>query len=226
MPPIPIPVTKTKIATVPWGIPITNEVNRLTPLVDGLADLVGRTFANYAALIAWAAPNGATAVTLDNHRVWERISGAWKLISGPVPRVLATKNSVQALAGATPTVITYPDAEHYDTDGMHSTSTNTSRLTIPANYGGMWQFFFNIYFVPVATAGSVQAWVAVNAGAVRYAFNGFSMVANDSGSAAGSAILPVNAGDYLEVTAYSTAARNTGAPGLELLFGAYYLGPT
>jgi len=28
--PIPIPVTKTKIATVPWGIPITNEVNRLT----------------------------------------------------------------------------------------------------------------------------------------------------------------------------------------------------
>jgi len=27
---IPIPVTQTKIATVPWGIPITNEVNRLT----------------------------------------------------------------------------------------------------------------------------------------------------------------------------------------------------
>lgn len=30
---IPIPVTKTRIATVPWGIPITNEVNRLTAVV-------------------------------------------------------------------------------------------------------------------------------------------------------------------------------------------------
>lgn len=29
---IPVPVTRTKIATVPWGIPITNEVNRLTDL--------------------------------------------------------------------------------------------------------------------------------------------------------------------------------------------------
>lgn len=27
---IPVPVTRTKVATVPWGIPITNEVNRLT----------------------------------------------------------------------------------------------------------------------------------------------------------------------------------------------------
>ena len=31
---IPIPVTKTRISTTNWGIPITNEVNRLTPLVD------------------------------------------------------------------------------------------------------------------------------------------------------------------------------------------------
>lgn len=31
--PIPIPVTKTRISTTNWGIPITNEVNRMTPLV-------------------------------------------------------------------------------------------------------------------------------------------------------------------------------------------------
>lgn len=30
--PIPIPVTKTKISTLGWGIPMTNEVNRLTAL--------------------------------------------------------------------------------------------------------------------------------------------------------------------------------------------------
>lgn len=32
--PIPIPVTRTKITTGPWGIPITNEVNRLTTQSD------------------------------------------------------------------------------------------------------------------------------------------------------------------------------------------------
>jgi hypothetical protein len=31
---IPIPITRTKIATQPWGIPITNEVNRLTTQSD------------------------------------------------------------------------------------------------------------------------------------------------------------------------------------------------
>src|SRR5580765_296207 len=35
--PIPIPVPKTKIATVPWGIPITNEVNRLTTVTTPTA---------------------------------------------------------------------------------------------------------------------------------------------------------------------------------------------
>lgn len=31
---IPVPVSRTKIETVPWGIPITNEVNRLTNLAN------------------------------------------------------------------------------------------------------------------------------------------------------------------------------------------------
>jgi hypothetical protein len=31
---IPIPITRTKIATAPWGIPLTNEVNRLTTQSD------------------------------------------------------------------------------------------------------------------------------------------------------------------------------------------------
>lgn len=33
---VPLPVTKTIISTTNWGIPITNEVNRLTPIVDAL----------------------------------------------------------------------------------------------------------------------------------------------------------------------------------------------
>lgn len=38
--PIPLPVTQTKIATASWGIPLTEEVNRLTAVVDALMNPV------------------------------------------------------------------------------------------------------------------------------------------------------------------------------------------
>jgi hypothetical protein len=41
----------------------------------------------------------------------------------------ATKSAVQSIAAATATVITF-QTEDYDTDLMHDTSTNTSRITI------------------------------------------------------------------------------------------------
>ena len=50
------PVTKTKIATVSWGIPITDEVNRMTPLV--------------------VAPTAWTALTLTNGWV---VVGGWQV---------------------------------------------------------------------------------------------------------------------------------------------------
>lgn len=52
--PIPIPITKTQIATVPWGIPITNEVNRLTTVTT---------------------PTAWTPATLQNG--WVNTGGSW-----------------------------------------------------------------------------------------------------------------------------------------------------
>lgn len=50
---IPIPVSRTKIATASWGIPITNEVNRLTPIADTNAtDITALKAAT--AVTAWA----------------------------------------------------------------------------------------------------------------------------------------------------------------------------
>lgn len=47
-----------------------------------------------------------------------------------------TKSAVQAIAtGGSGTVITF-DGEAFDTDAFHSTSVNTSRITIPAGMGG------------------------------------------------------------------------------------------
>jgi hypothetical protein len=51
---IPIPISRTKIATAPWGIPITNEVNRLTTQSDkNTTDVAALKTAT--ATTAWAA---------------------------------------------------------------------------------------------------------------------------------------------------------------------------
>ena len=45
----------------------------------------------------------------------------------------------QSIPSATLTVVTF-DSEIFDTDGFHSTSTNTSRITIPTGLGGKYRF--------------------------------------------------------------------------------------
>jgi hypothetical protein len=46
---------------------------------------------------------------------------------------------LQGVSNTTATAILYP-SESYDTDAFHSTSTNTSRITIPTGKGGKYQF--------------------------------------------------------------------------------------
>ena len=53
------------------------------------------------------------------------------------------RTSDPSIADSTWTTVTY-NAENYDTDGFHSTSTNTERITIPTGKGGKYQIFCNI----------------------------------------------------------------------------------
>jgi hypothetical protein len=69
---IPIPVTKTLIATVPWGIPITNEVNRLGPLVDGRTPTA---WVNLTLTNGWTNAGGASqpvGVAKGSNALWLR----------------------------------------------------------------------------------------------------------------------------------------------------------
>lgn len=58
----------------------------------------------------------------------------------------------QSLTNNTWTVITW-DTENFDTDGYHSTTTNTSRITIPSGKAGKYLFTGSVYFDPSSTAG-------------------------------------------------------------------------
>lgn len=58
--------------------------------------------------------------------------------------------SAQSIANATLTAVTF-DSERFDTDGFHSTSSNTSRFTVPAGMGGKYLLGGVVEFAANAT---------------------------------------------------------------------------
>jgi hypothetical protein len=176
--------------------------------------------ATKAALDAWAAANGSMAFTIDKQRLWLRSGGAWKLVGGAVPRVTARKDAAQALAAATVTTVGW-ELEDYDTDALHDNATQNSRLLI--NIAGFWQLTYTLYSASVGSTGNLQAWIGFNAGGERYAFGNNTVISGGDATINGTAVLNATATGYVEMSAYSTVARNIGGAGSK--FHASYLGP-
>ena len=120
-------------------IPINGTAAIQETIVDAKGDLIVGTGADAVARLAvgtndyvltaasgeatglkWAAPAGASFI------------GCALTASGD-----------QSTTGGTDTAITFT-TEDFDTDAFHSTSSNTSRITIPAGLGGKYLFTFNI----------------------------------------------------------------------------------
>jgi len=112
--------------------------------------------------------------------------------------VSCTKSATQSTTTATWTAVTF-DGEDYDTNAFHSTSTNTSRFTIPTGMGGYYRFNGVIAFAANST-GSRQIRLNKNGGAATYILGQFnnSGGTNEVGSTF-NLILNLAAGDYVEV---------------------------
>jgi hypothetical protein len=160
---------------------------------------------------------------------WNNTAAAWEIISNR-PRVSVTKSGTQSIANNTNTAITF-DGEDYDSDSIHSTSSNTSRLTIPTGADGVWRVTYTLYFAAVA-AGTIRAGIAKNAGTDRYGRTYQTIQSSlDDGTLIGAADIKVAAGDYLELYVThvngSASARNVGpssAPPPYDRFTAHYVG--
>ena len=131
-----------------------------------------------------------------------------QLFSTP-PSVKASRSAVQSLAHNTYTALAFTDADKWDTDSFHSTTSNSSRITIPAGLGGK-------YFL---TAGVNFAAAADSTRLVKIQLNGATDLTiiqgtNGTGAGAYSVALPtlqeLAAGDYIELICYqfSGAAMN------------------
>jgi len=129
----------------------------------------------------------------------------------------------QTINNATYTAITF-NSENFDTDAFHSTSSNTSRITIPAGKGGYYLISGNVSFNGNATGERIGA-----------LYKNGSLVADMVSTAASTAIskafplsFTINAAvaDYLELFAWQNSGGTLGISGgiTECTFQATYLG--
>jgi hypothetical protein len=109
------------------------------------------------------------------------------------------KSANQSLTNATLTAITF-DSEYFDTDSMHSTVTNTSRITVATGQGGKYLLIGNLVYAANAT-GFRQFFIRVNGSNDWYSANNPAYAGNSSfpfyiGS---QFVLTLAAGDYVEL---------------------------
>ena len=132
-----------------------------------------------------------------------------------------TNTVAQTIANNVQVALTF-DTEAVDTDGLHSTATNTERITVPTGMDGMWLLTASSRFVDNALGYRYITFQKNGAGG----FGGFRSppaagVATDLGP---STILDAVATDYFTVVVRQNSGGNLDVSAQS--FAAHYLGPS
>jgi len=116
------------------------------------------------------------------------------------------------------------NSKNFDSDGYHSTVTNTSRITIPAGKGGKYLFYGNIGFT--GNANGVRTATILKNGTTYLFFNTKEPGATYEGSAEITQIVNAVATDYFEllVRQDSGGSLNTSSGTDLTVFSCAYLG--
>lgn len=152
-------------------------------------------------------PQEGMVTYLKDTNAIEYYSGsAWVGVGGSsTPTVvgcsLYNSSTITVTSGGN-TQITY-DSENFDTDGFHSTTTNTNRITIPTGKGGKYLLASN-FFWGGGTNGQREVYLRKNGAAYkRFDANGnvtFSQALVD--------VMELSAGDYLYFEIYQNTGGN------------------
>lgn len=189
-----------QVLTVAAGVPSWASPSDQTPLTTK-GDVF--TFSTVDARLGVGA-NG-TVLTADSA---EATGLKWAAPAAPsFVGVSAFDSNVlgQSISNTTYTALTY-DSENYDTDSFHSTSSNTSRLTIPSGKGGKYQI--NAYVNWDNNATGRRIFVLYKNGVYN------KQLANETSSGylaqTGAYVVNLVATDYIEIFAYqdSGGTRN------------------
>ena len=152
---------------------------------------------------------------------------SWATPAGGTPAFVGcslTKSANQSISTATATAVTW-DTELKDTDAFHSTSSNTSRITIPAGKAGMYLVTGQLSFASNST-GLRNCEIKKNG--VGYFIPWVSPATNGDWSAGSiSNIIELAETDYIELFAYQNSGGNlniNGGATYGAVFQVQYLG--
>lgn len=131
----------------------------------------------------------------------QNLTNAVNVLLNP-PRVGLIQNTTQTIATATWTAVAF-DTEFWDTDNMHSTTSNTSRVT--ATTAGMYLVNGALSWTAPAAGQILRAAIRQNGASFLPTIMTTEGVNNQVNV---SVTAQMNAGDYLELMAYQSTGAN------------------
>lgn len=126
--------------------------------------------------------------------------------SGGSPRCRVYNSAAFSVANNTLTAVTF-DTENYDYGGCHSTSSNTSRLTVPSGGGGLYHIGGCAVFAANAT-GIREVRILLNGTTILARSGSTSLSASGDHPLAIETDYRLAAADYVELVVYQTSGGN------------------
>lgn len=170
-------------------------------------------------MVAWTNPTTRSTGNTITASIWnadvvDNLDWLGGEATGGKPSCRVYNSSNFSVAHDVQTAITF-NSERWDNGAMHSTSVNTSRITIPSGGGGKYLIGGHVSYDSNATGGRSTLIVV----------NGSTIVAGHSDNALTalplnhsiSTMYPLSAGDYVELHVYQTSGGN-----LDIVAGGNY----
>lgn len=195
--------------------------NSMATAIDAKGDLVAGTGADTFARLAVGAND--TVLTADSSTA---TGLKWATPASSTPTFAGCslyRASSQVLTNNVNTAVLW-DNEEFDTDSFHSTSTNTSRITIPSGKAGKYLFVWNLSYY--ANATQIRE-TTLKRNGTTLTYQDFPVSSNNSEtSMAASYIATASVNDYFEMFAYQNSGGDLDLRGsaVRSFFSCTYLG--
>ena len=151
---------------------------------------------------------------------------AWATPTAPTFAGVQCRNAGTntTISSATDTILTW-SSENFDSDNYHSTSSNTSRITIPTGKAGKYLVNAAVYWESSPTADALALRIRKN-GAGQVQFNSLPKPNANQVTVTTTVTLDLVVGDYLELVVYQNSGSNLTVNGdsTYTFFGVNYLG--